>query len=98
MGRPPRIDAPGLTHHVFNRGGNRQIVFRSDDDRLEFGRLLGEISDIFGVRLLAYCLMDNHYHLIVQCPDGGLSDAMQTARIDLHDARERTAWSRRATV
>ena len=60
-----------------NRGANRQTVFFCDADRIEFGRLLGEIHDRFGVRCIAYCLMDNHYHLVLHCPDGNLSLAIQ---------------------
>lgn len=64
-------------HHITNRGLDRRAVFRSTDDRLDFGRLLGSACDRFDVRVLAYCLMDNHYHLVVDCPDGGLSAFMQ---------------------
>lgn len=77
MGRPHRIDQPGMIHHVFNRGVDRQRIFFADADRKEFGRLLGEIHDLFGVEILAYCLLDNHFHLVVRCPDGHLSDAMK---------------------
>jgi REP element-mobilizing transposase RayT len=77
MARPPRIDFPGSIHHVMNRGANHQRVFFADVDRLEFERLLGEIDQLFGVKVIAYCLMNNHYHLIVSCPDGNLSVALQ---------------------
>ena len=77
MARRPRIDPPNGYHHVMNRGANRQTVFFSDMDRVEFGRLLGEINERFGVVCLAYCLMDNHYHLVLRCPDCHLSEAMQ---------------------
>ena len=62
---------------MMNRGVNRQLVFFSDADRVEFGRVLAEMHQRFGVETLAYCLMPNHYHLVLRCPDGGLSDAMQ---------------------
>lgn len=76
MSRQQRINAPGTIHHVVNRGVNRQRIFYSDADRVEFGRLIGDVHDRFGVTIIAYCLMDNHYHLIVNCPEGHLSDAM----------------------
>jgi putative transposase len=77
MTRPLRIDFPGSLHHVMNRGANRQRVFFGDIDRVEFERLLGDIFERFGVSIIAYCLMDNHYHLIVSSRDGNLSAAMQ---------------------
>ena len=77
MARAPRTDLPGLTHHVFNRGANRQTVFFADRDRIEFGSLLAEVHEMYGVEVLAYCLMGNHFHLVVRCPDGHLADSMQ---------------------
>lgn len=76
MSRRHRINAPGTIHHVVNRGVNRQRIFFTDADRVEFGRLLGEVHCRFGVSVIAYCLMDNHFHLILDCPDGHLSEAM----------------------
>ena len=64
-------------HHVTNRGLDRRPVFRTTADRLDFGRLLASGHEQFGVGVLAYCLMDNHYHLVLDCPDGGLSPFMQ---------------------
>lgn len=76
MGRPLRIDPAGGWHHVMNRGIDHGAIFFADTDRLEFGRLLGLVHDRFGVEIHAYCLMSNHYHLLLRCPDGGLSDSM----------------------
>lgn len=76
MGRARRIDSTGRWFHVFNRGAGRNDIFESDHDRVEFERLLGIGHDRFGVEVHAYCLMGNHYHLLVRCPDGGLSEAM----------------------
>lgn len=76
MGRPPRIQGPGIWYHVVNRGVARQPIFFDDRDRVEFLRLLGVASERFGVRVHAYCLMTNHYHLFVECPDGNISEAM----------------------
>jgi REP element-mobilizing transposase RayT len=59
-----------------NRGVDRRPVFFTDTDRLEFGRLLGDLHEEFSVETLAYCLMDNHYHLLVRSLDGRLSQAM----------------------
>lgn len=76
MGRAHRVDIEHGIHHVMNRGVNRGAVFFADADRVEFGRLLREVFERFGVEVFAYCLMTNHYHLVLYCPDGGLSDAM----------------------
>lgn len=76
MGRHLRIDRPGAWHHIVNRGVERRDIFVDDLDRLEFGRLLGVVHQRFDVRVHAYCLMSNHYHLLVECPNGRLSDAM----------------------
>lgn len=60
-----------------NRGVNRQQIFVDDRDRVEFLRLLGVAADRHGVEIHSYCLMSNHFHLLVRCPDGGLSDLAQ---------------------
>ena len=60
-----------------NRGAARQATFFGDEDRVEFGRLLGVGHERFDVSVHAYCLLDNHYHLVVNCPSGRLSEFMQ---------------------
>lgn len=76
MARQRRIDFEGAVHHVMNRGVNRQPIFFGDADRIEFGRRLADIHERFGVETLAYCLMGNHYHLLLHTPAGELSAAM----------------------
>ncbi len=76
MGRAQRIDVEGGWYHVMNRGVSRQAVFFDDRDRIEFGRLLNQAFERFGVEVVAYCLMTNHYHLVLHCPKARLSDAM----------------------
>lgn len=76
MGRTLRPDRPGGWHHVVNRGVDHQPIFFDDSDRVDFGRLLGVGHDRFGVEVHAYCLMTNHFHLLVHCPCGGLSGFM----------------------
>ncbi len=77
MARPLRPDLPDSLFHVMNRGINHQDVFFDDSDRVEMGQRFGDIFERFGVVTHAYCLMDNHYHTLVHCPKGHLSEAMQ---------------------
>ena len=66
MGRPPRITEPGLAYHVLNRRVMRLPLFLKDDDYLAFERVLAKsLSRPDAPRLLAWCLMPNHWHLVV---------------------------------
>ena len=60
-----------------NRGAGRRPVFTSRRDEVEFLHLVGEVSQTCGIEIHAYCLMHNHYHLLVHTPAGGLGQAMQ---------------------
>jgi putative transposase len=64
MPRNARVVAPGFPYHITQRGSNRQPVFFSQSDRKLYLRLLRENLSDAGVRILAYCLMTNHVHLI----------------------------------
>lgn len=77
MGRRLRQSWAGGLFHVMNRGVARQPVFFDDSDRVEFGRRLAALHVDFGVETVAYCLMTNHYHLLLRPTAGRLSDAMQ---------------------
>lgn len=77
MTRPLRIEFEGAWYHVMNRGAGRRKIFRTVGDRALFLRLLGDASAIFGVEVHAYCLLDNHYHLLLHTPLGGLGRAMR---------------------
>lgn len=77
MPRRARIDQPGLIHHVTNRGVDRQPIFFDDADRVAFGRAVSTAHERYGVKALAYCLMDNHFHLLLTCDDAVLSKSMQ---------------------
>lgn len=76
MTRSQRHDPIDGWHHVMSRGVNRQPIFYTDEDRLQFGALLAEISNRFGIEIHCYCLMTNHFHLLVRCPMGQLSTAI----------------------
>lgn len=77
MARQLRIDYPGAWHHVMNRGRRRETIFPAVEDRLDFLHLLGVAAERYDLQVNAYCLMGNHYHLLVHTPDGGLSRAMK---------------------
>ena len=65
MPRLPRLIVPEIPHHITHRGNRRQLVFFSDSDKSLYLRFLMENSKNTGLRYLAYCLMDNHIHLIM---------------------------------
>lgn len=77
MARPLRIEYPGAYYHVMNRGLSRREVFLNNQDRERFLDLLGETVRLWRVEIYAYCLMGNHYHLLVQTLHAGLSRAMR---------------------
>ena len=81
MARPLRVDIRNGWYHVTARGNERRAVFRDDQDRRRFLELLEEWVERFGLRLHAYVLMDNHYHLLVQTPQANLSQAMQWLQV-----------------
>lgn len=77
MARPLRIEFPGAIYHVTSRGDRQEPVFEGDADRRAFLSLVGETMSRFDAGVLAYCLMDNHYHLVLQTRQGNLSRLMQ---------------------
>ncbi len=64
MSRTARIVVPGIPHHIVQRGNRNQSVFFSDTDRYKFILMLRKAAGEYGVSFLAWCLMDNHVHLI----------------------------------
>lgn len=77
MGRPLRIDYPGAWHHVMNRGARRQPVFLDSHDRNSFLTLLSRLEERYGLSINAYCLMGNHYHLLIQSHFGEISRGLR---------------------
>ncbi len=77
VARPPRLEVPDGIFHVFARGNARQAIFLEAADYESFLELLGRVAERFGWIVLTYCLMENHYHLLVQTPRGNLSRGMR---------------------
>jgi len=77
MARPLRLEFPGALYHVTARGNARQAIVLDDRDRALFLVCLGEVVLRFGWICHAYCLMDNHYHLLIETPEGNVSRGMR---------------------
>lgn len=77
MARPLRIEYPGALYHVTSRGNAGSDIFLDDGDRRIFLKLLGLVVERFNWRCHAYCLMSNHYHLLVETVEANLSRGMR---------------------
>ena len=77
MARPLRLEFPDAIYHVTARGNARSAVFFDYGDRELFLVCLGEVVVRFGWLCHAYCLMDNHYHLLIETPEGNVSLGMR---------------------
>jgi REP element-mobilizing transposase RayT len=73
MARPLRIEYDGALYHVTSRGNERKAIFKDDGDRKLFLDTLAQVNKRFHWICHAYCLLDNHYHLVIETPDGNLS-------------------------
>ncbi len=77
MSRPLRIEYPGAWYHVMNRGRRREKIFSSSEDYELFLAVLCEAVEMWNLKVAAYCLMSNHYHLLLHTPDGNISRCMR---------------------
>ena len=77
MSRPLRIEYPDAWYHVMNRGRRSEEIFLGKEDYKTFIELLEESVELWNVRVSAYCLMTNHYHLLIQTPEANLSRCMR---------------------
>lgn len=77
VARPRRVLIPGATYHVMNRGNRKASIFEDDRDRRRFIAILIATLAEYGVELLGFSLMGNHFHLVVVTPAGNLSEFMQ---------------------
>jgi REP-associated tyrosine transposase len=77
MARPLRIEHPGAYYHVMNRGNHREDIFLTDQDRQTFLNGLVDSCETYHIKLIAFVLMSNHFHLLVQTPQANLSEFMR---------------------
>ena len=66
MARKPRVDAGGMCYHLINRGNNRAGVFHEDQDYIRFTEMIGEATERLPMRVLSWCLMPNHFHMVLR--------------------------------
>ena len=77
MTRPLRIEYAGALYHVTSRGDRREDIYLNDDDRVIWLEVLEQTCNRFHWRCHAYCLMDNHYHILIETIEGNLSQGMR---------------------
>jgi putative transposase len=92
MSYTPRDESPGY-HHVVTRGNNKRSIYEDDRDRLFFCLTVDRVAKKFGWGIVAYCLMRNHYHLIIRVGEKGLSDGM--CELNTAYAVNYNVWHRR---
>ena len=76
MPRKPRVEIAGY-YHIVNRGVEQRVIFKEDEDYKKFEELLCTYAPSYGVTIHNYCLMSNHYHLLIEIEDGNLSKFMR---------------------
>ena len=81
MSRPLRVEYPGAVYHITCRGNEKKAIFRDSLDRESFLEILIQSQKIYGVRLFAYVLMENHFHFLLETPLGNLGQFMRRFNI-----------------
>jgi putative transposase len=77
MARPLRIEYPGALYHLTSRGDRQEAIFDDEQDRTAFLNVLSEVVSRFRWLCHAYCLMGNHYHLMIETPESNLTKGMR---------------------
>jgi REP element-mobilizing transposase RayT len=80
MARPLRVEYDGAVYHILSRGNRAEFIFEKDKDKEHFLQILQKVIAKFGIELHAYCIMGNHYHLLMSIPHGTLSKVMHTVQ------------------
>ena len=91
MSRKLRLEYPGAMYHVMSRGDQREDIFRDDDDREKFLSTLGEACVKTEWQVQAYCLMRNHFHLVLETPQPNLVFGMKWL-LGLREELARLCW------
>lgn len=76
MARSLRLEYEGAVYHITSRGNAQEAIFHADRDRARFLRILGDVVARYGWICHSYCLMTNHYHLLIETPEANLSRGM----------------------
>jgi len=76
MARPLRIEYDGAVYHIISKGNRGDYIFAEDKDKEVFLDILGRSVDRYGICIHVWCIMGNHYHLLISVPNGNLSKAM----------------------
>jgi REP element-mobilizing transposase RayT len=77
MARPLRLEFTGALYHVTSRGNRREAIYEEDNDRENFLTVISDVCEQYNWVCHAYCLMDNHYHLLIETPEANLSKGMR---------------------
>ena len=77
MARPLRLEFPGALYHITSRGDRREDIYECKEDWLRFLDVFGQVCDGYNWVCYAYCLMTNHYHILIETPDSNLSKGMR---------------------
>lgn len=77
MARPLRLELAGGLYHITSRGDRREVIYDDDEDREKWLEILGNVCRRFNWRSHAYCLMDNHYHVVIETAEANLSQGMR---------------------
>ena len=77
MSRPLRLELAGALYHVTSRGDGREDIYLTDDDRVAWLETFAQVCERFNWICHAYCLMGNHYHVVIETPDANLSKGMR---------------------
>lgn len=77
MTRPLRLEFAGALYHITSRGDRQEVIYETDEDRQCYLSILSDVCEHYRWICHVYCLMDNHYHLLVETPDANLSKGMR---------------------
>jgi len=77
LARPLRIEYPGAFYHVMHRGNGGSDIFKSIRDREKLFEYFGKAVERYNLKIHTYCLMTNHYHLLIETPQPNLSQALR---------------------